>query len=58
MDRQTAPIPEDAKEELCAGEALHLWDHLTYRNDNIEMTQTFIALAKDSDFKLFLERDV
>jgi len=50
--------PKDAKEELCAGEALHLWDHLTYRNDNIEMTQTFIAFAKDGDFKLFLEKGV
>ncbi|AGL00599.1 DUF3231 family protein [Desulfoscipio gibsoniae] len=48
--------PGDAGEELCAGEAHHLWDHLTYRNDNIEMTQTFITFAKDGDFKLFLER--
>ena len=48
--------PKEAKEELCAGEALHLWDHLTYRNDNIEITQTFIAFVKDGDFKLFLER--
>jgi len=50
--------PEHAKEELCAGEALHLWDHLTYRNDNIEMTETFISFIKDSDFKLFLEKGV
>ncbi len=50
--------PENAKEELYAGEALHLWEHVTYRNDNIEMTQTFIAFAKDGDFKLFLERGV
>ncbi|WP_207706540.1 DUF3231 family protein [Desulfallas thermosapovorans] len=48
--------PTDSNEELCAGEALHLWDHLSYRNDNIEMTQTFISFVKDSDFRLLLER--
>ncbi len=47
--------PREAKEEVCAGETIHLWDHLTYRNDNIEFTQTFIAYVKDGDFKLFLE---
>lgn len=48
--------PGKAKEEVCAGEALHLWDHLTYRNDNIEITQTCLAFVKDGDFKLFLEK--
>ncbi|WP_159426231.1 DUF3231 family protein [Desulfolucanica intricata] len=50
--------PEYTSEGLCAGEALHLWDHLSYRNDNIEMTQTFIAFVKDDDFKLILEKGI
>jgi len=50
--------PANNNEELCAGEALHLWDHLTYRNDNIEMTQTFLSFVKDGDFKLLLEKGV
>jgi len=48
--------PRESGEEICAGEALNLWDHLTYRNDNIEFTQAFIAFIKDGDFKLFLEK--
>lgn len=41
-------------EKLAAGEAYHLWDHLTYRYDNISQTEIFHAFAKDLDFKLIL----
>jgi hypothetical protein len=41
-------------EKLAAGEAYHLWDHLTYRYDNISQTEIFHAFAKDLDFKLLL----
>jgi hypothetical protein len=41
-------------ELLAAGEAFHLWDHLTFRYDNISQTEIFHAFAKDYDFKLLM----
>jgi len=41
-------------EKLSAGEAYYLWDHLTFRYDNISQTEIYYAFAKDLDFKLLL----
>jgi len=41
-------------ERLGAGEAYHLWDHLTFRYDNISQTEIYHAFAKDLDFKALL----
>ena len=47
-------IPAHVTEKLAAGEAFHLWDHLTFRYDNISQTEIFHAFAKDAEFKVIL----
>lgn len=49
-------VPADINDKLDTGEAFHLWDHLTFRNDNIEQTQVFYAFANDGDFKVLLKK--
>lgn len=48
-------VPKECDESLDCGEAYHIWDHLTFRYDNIEETQTYINLAHDGDFKALLK---
>ncbi len=48
-------IPAETTEKLDAGEAFHLWDHLTFRYDNIEQTQFWYEYAYDADFKFLLK---
>lgn len=48
-------IPPEEKEKLDASEAFHLWDQLTFRYDNIALTETFKDLAKDVDLKTLFE---
>lgn len=43
-------------ESIDNGEAYHLWNHLTYRYDNIYQTLLFASFAYDTDFKLFLDQ--
>jgi hypothetical protein len=47
-------IPEGSNEVLDAGEAFHLFDHLTARYDNIEKTQLYENFAHDIDLKAVL----
>jgi spore coat protein CotF len=47
-------IPPSVTEKLDAGEAFHLWDHLTFRYDNIHQTTIYYGYAVDPDFKAFL----
>lgn len=47
--------PFEAQEKIDVGEAFHLWDHLTFRYDNIEQTQLYYTLAHDGDFKILLK---
>lgn len=47
--------PTEVKEPLAAGGAFHLWDHLTFRYDNIIETEIFHAFAKDKEFKALLK---
>ncbi|MDD2233585.1 MAG: hypothetical protein PHZ11_00810 [Desulfitobacteriaceae bacterium] len=51
-------IPPETDEKLDAGEAFHLWDHLTFRYDNIHQTQIYNELANDSEFKVLLNLGV
>lgn len=48
-------IADNVKERLDTGEVFHLWDHLTYRYDNIEKTETFYDFVYDGEFKLLLK---
>ncbi|MDT3700174.1 MAG: DUF3231 family protein [Thermincola sp.] len=48
-------IPAETTEKLDAGEAFHLWDHLTFRYDNIEQTQFWYEYVYDADFKFLLK---
>jgi len=47
-------VPEGSKEFLDAGEAFHLFDHLTARYDTIEKTQLYQNFAHDIDLKIIL----
>lgn len=47
-------IPKDIKEEIDAGEAFHLWDHLTFRYDSIHQTEIYKDLVNDSDMKTLI----
>ena len=38
-------IPENITERLDSGEAFHLWDHLTFRYDNVAKTEVFCNLV-------------
>lgn len=49
-------IPVAAKERLDAGEAFHLWDHLTYRYDNLNQTLIWQEYVHDGDFKVLLKK--
>jgi len=49
-------IPANTKDKADAGEIFHLWDHLTFRYDNIYQTQYWYEHAKDVDFKLLLKK--
>lgn len=45
-------IPENVNEKIDAGEAYHLWDHLTFRYDNISKTDSFKDLVNDNELKI------
>lgn len=47
-------VPEGNQEILDAGEAFHLFDHLTSRYQTIEKTQLYHNFAHDTDFNLIL----
>lgn len=47
-------VPEGLKEFLDAGEAFHLFQHLTYRYDAIGKTQLYQNFAHDMDLKMTL----
>lgn len=42
--------------KIDAGEVFNLWSHLTYRYDNLMLTETFLSLANDADLKLYLKK--
>lgn len=42
------------KENLDVGEAFHLWDHLSLRYDQIQLTELFASFAHDADYQAIL----
>ncbi|MCR3923221.1 MAG: DUF3231 family protein [Firmicutes bacterium] len=51
---QYEKIPANEKESIDTGEAFHLWDHLTFRYDNVHQTEVFLNVVKDIDFNVVL----
>lgn len=51
-------LPAGITEQLDCAEAFHLWDHLTFRYLNIELTQIYSTLARDGDFKAMLKKGI
>ena len=49
------PQSSDGYAKIDAAEAFNLWSHLTYRYDNLQLTQIFLSVANDGDFKLLLK---
>lgn len=48
-------IPVTTNEQIDCGEAFQMWDHLTFRYSNIEITEIYHVLARDGDFKSMLK---
>lgn len=48
-------VPPNAKDTISTIEAFNLWDHLSYRYDNIRTTERYLSLAHDSDFKVVID---
>jgi len=42
------------KEEVALSEAFHIWDNISHRYRQIQLTQTFLGFAHDKDFSLIL----
>lgn len=47
--------PAYARGKIAAGGAFHLWDHLTFRYDNISQTEIYHAFDKDGEFKAMIK---
>lgn len=47
-------VPPNLKEKISTIEAFNLWDHLTFRYDNIRSTQMYQGLVHDTDFKVII----
>ncbi|HHX74447.1 MAG TPA: DUF3231 family protein [Firmicutes bacterium] len=47
-------IPKTTKEKIDLSKVSHLWDHLTFRYDNIHQTEIFKDLVSDKDLKLLI----
>jgi hypothetical protein len=48
-------VPAENKEKIDSGEAFHLWEHLTFRYDNIHQTDIYCNFVHDLDFKAMLK---
>jgi hypothetical protein len=48
-------LPTNVDQGLGLPEAANLWDHLTFRYDNIRTTEHFVSTAHDVDFKSILK---
>lgn len=44
------------KEMVSVSEAYHLWEHLSYRYDQLELTKIYKEFVHDLDFKVILDR--
>lgn len=48
--------PAEINEKVCAATASQLWDHVTFRYDNIRKTNLYLAVANDPEFKLLIKK--
>jgi len=48
--------PQGTQEKLNTGEAFHLWNHLSFRYDTVEVTQIYENYAHDLDFTILLSK--
>ena len=51
-------IPVSSNEQIDCSTAFQLWDHLTFRYANIEITEIYRIQAMDGDFKLLLKKGI
>lgn len=47
-------VPQNVNEMVTTIDVANLWDHLTYRYDNVHTTEVMLHYARDLDFKLTL----
>lgn len=47
-------VPPDIPEKLTTAEAANLWEHLTFRQDNLHTTELIHSLAHDADLRATL----
>lgn len=47
-------VPRNVNEKISTAEIADLWDHLTFRYDNINTSETLRSFAFDGDFRLIL----
>jgi len=43
------------KEQVSVSEAYHVWEHLNYRYDQMELTNIYLDFVHDTDFKMILK---
>ncbi len=48
-------LPSNIKEKIDNSEAFHLWHHLSFRYDNVQLNEIYYSFANDGDFKLVLK---
>ncbi|KUO66306.1 MAG: hypothetical protein APF84_17905 [Gracilibacter sp. BRH_c7a] len=46
------------KEDLSVSETFHIWDHLNFRYDQLELTQFYVSFAHDTSFIAALEMGI
>lgn len=51
-------VPKKVIEKLDTSEAYHLWDHLTYRYDNLRKIDMYTKTVHDLEFKLIIQKGV
>lgn len=51
-------VPASTTEAICTGGVGALWQHLTFRYDNLHQTRIYHAFVQDGDFKLLLQAGV
>ena len=48
--------PAGVEARITAAEACHLWDHVTFRYDNIRKTNLYLSITHDLDLKFIIRR--
>jgi hypothetical protein len=48
--------PAGVEDRITAAEACHLWDHVTFRYDNIRKTNLYLSITHDLDLKFIIRR--